>query len=83
MLDLLIALTQPEAEGVWVYAFDHLFKDHAEEMSAQLEALRPVGEILATGDRTKLDSLAPEQRDFVLDVLKRFEAPEDSDDSPA
>jgi hypothetical protein len=35
--------------------------------------LEPVCTVLETKDRTSLDALPPEQRDFALEVLSKFE----------
>jgi len=76
LMDFFAALARPGAESLWVYAFEHLAKDRTAETPAQLEVLNPVAEVLSTGDRAKLDPLPPEQRDFALGVLRRFERPE-------
>jgi hypothetical protein len=83
LMEFLVALAQPAAQGIWVYAFNHLVTDRGDEMGVQLEVLNPIAEVLATGDRAKLDPLSPEQRDFALEVLRRFERPESVDERSA
>ncbi|MBI3920049.1 MAG: hypothetical protein HY318_01430, partial [Armatimonadetes bacterium] len=59
--------------GAWLYAFHALTKDQPEEVIRQLEPLPVVAEVLESGDMSRFDPLPPEQRDFALEVLRKFE----------
>jgi tetratricopeptide (TPR) repeat protein len=77
LISFLVALAEPDAEQVWIYAYERLVQVRINELP-ELEVLGHVATVLKTGDETKLDPLPPEQSDFVLEVLKRFkDSPED------
>jgi tetratricopeptide (TPR) repeat protein len=72
IVDCLVALTELEARDAWLYAFAELLKGQPEEILKELAFLRPVAEVLESGDLSKLDAIAPEQRDFALQVLDKL-----------
>jgi hypothetical protein len=72
-LAMLASISDPKA---WLYAFNHLIKDQPNEVTKALESLYPIAEVLDTGDKSRLDPLPPEQRDFALEVLRKFEKTE-------
>lgn len=67
----LFALASPDMREGWPYALPKLLTGLPDEFA---NIFRPAAEILETGDRSKLDPLPPEQREFVKEILKRFEA---------
>jgi hypothetical protein len=73
MLRLLNSLALPGIAEAWVHAFRHLGKALATEVSEALESLEPVCAILEGKDRSLMNSLSPERREFAQFVLKRFE----------
>lgn len=68
----LVTLADFESRDAWLYAFRELSKDQPAETLRELEFLRPAAEVLETGDMSRLDALAPEQRDFALHVLGKL-----------
>jgi tetratricopeptide (TPR) repeat protein len=72
IMECLVALADLESREAWLYAFRELLKGQPEETLKELEFLRPAAEVLETGDMSKLDALAPEQRDFALHVLGKL-----------
>jgi len=72
ILECLVALADFKARDAWLYAFTELLKDQPKETLKELEFFRPVAEVLETGDMSKLDAIAPEQRDFALHVLDKL-----------
>jgi hypothetical protein len=50
-----------------------LCENQPPEVAEKLAFLLPVCEVLETNDRSRLDPLPPEQRDFALEVLRGFE----------
>jgi tetratricopeptide (TPR) repeat protein len=70
--EFLVALANLRIRDIWAYAFRELLKGQPAETLKELEFLRPAAEVLETGDMSKLDALAPEQRDFALHVLGKL-----------
>ena len=58
----------------WPRVARSLSKTQPPEVSERLEFFRPVAEILQSGDLSRLDPLPPEQREFVQEVLQKFDA---------
>ncbi|MCH8218189.1 MAG: hypothetical protein IH892_15640, partial [Planctomycetes bacterium] len=75
LVELLAALAEPEGEKVWIYAVRRLVQDWA-KAPEEFAVFTLVADILDTEDTTKLDPLPPEQRDFALEVMRKFESPE-------
>jgi len=73
---VLLLSAQPEMKSAWPRVMKSLAEGQPPEVVERLEFFRPVAEILETGDLSKLDPLPPEQREFVREVLHKFEAPE-------
>ena len=71
-VECLVALADLEARDAWLYVFRELLKDLPAETLKELAFLKPAAEVLETGDMSKLDALAPEQRDFALHVLGKL-----------
>ena len=81
-MGILLSLAAPRHRDEWASVWRSLLSALPDDdISQGLEQLGPVAEILETGDRTKLDPLPPEQRNFVEEVLKKFDGlpTEDSD----
>ena len=72
IMECLATLADLKAREAWLYAFRELLKGQPEETTKELEFLKPAAEVLETGDMSKLDALAPEQRDFALHVLGKL-----------
>jgi hypothetical protein len=70
---LLLRLATPSLSPDWPRIFHGLCEDLPPEAAERLEFFRPVAEVLETGDVSRLDPLPPEQRDFVQEVLRKFE----------
>jgi tetratricopeptide (TPR) repeat protein len=74
-LRFLSSLASPEMKDAWPFAWQTLAENQEPEIAAALEFLRPVCAILEGQDRVLLDALPPEQREFALSVLARFDKP--------
>jgi hypothetical protein len=61
-------------KDAWPTAWRILAETQRPEITEALDFLKPVCDVLEGKDRTMLDGLPPEQREFAEDVLKRFEA---------
>ena len=72
IVESLVALADLKARDAWLYTFTELLKGQPEETLKELEFLRPVADVLETGDMSKLDAIAPEQRDFALHILHKL-----------
>jgi tetratricopeptide (TPR) repeat protein len=72
IVECLAALADLKARDAWLCAFRELLKGQPEEILKELAFLRPVAEVLESGDLSKLDAIAPEQRDFALQVLDKL-----------
>ena len=69
MRDLRVSNMRPH----WSHICRALCENQPPEVAEQLRFLLPVCDALESNDRTKLDPLPPEQRDFALEVLDGFE----------
>ena len=56
----------------WLRAWQKLTEAQPMDVMASLQFLAAVATVLETGDRSTLDPLPPEQRDFAIDVLAGF-----------
>ncbi|MFA6107625.1 MAG: tetratricopeptide repeat protein [Candidatus Latescibacterota bacterium] len=72
---VLRALRTPAMQAHWPGICRALCEGQPPAVAEQLQFLLPVCEVLETGDRSKLDPLPPEQRDFALEVLSGFDSP--------
>jgi len=66
-------LALPDMKGGWSIVFRRFFQNVPSGTARRIEFFKPVAEILETGDLSKLDPLPPEQREFVREVLRKFE----------
>lgn len=73
-LQFLSSLALLEMKDGWQQAWQILAETPQVEVKEALQFLEPVAKILAGEDRTLLDALPPEQREFANQVLARFEA---------
>lgn len=71
--DFLSRLAAPGTESGWAQAARRLLMAQPPEGREALEFLEPVCSVLEGGEKTLLDPLPPEHRDFALSVLARFE----------
>ena len=60
---------------IWPRVCRRLSESQPPEVAEKLQFLMPVCEVLETGDRSKLNPLPPEVRDFAEELLARFETP--------
>jgi hypothetical protein len=70
---VLLRLASPDMKSGWPRVLSSLSKTQPPEVVKMLDFFRPVAEIIETNDLTKLDPLPPEQREFVREVLRKFE----------
>lgn len=73
-LQFLSGLPAWEMKVGWSEAWRVLVESEKVEVRESLQFLEPVAKVLAGEDRTLLDALPPEQREFAKQVLARFEA---------
>ncbi len=52
--------------------------NHINRKRYNQEFFKPIAEVLMSGDRSRLDPLPPEQREFAEDVLKKFKDEDES-----
>jgi tetratricopeptide (TPR) repeat protein len=72
-LGFLNALALPEMKGTWPIVWRGLFAQLDPQAAEMVRFLEPVCSVLEGKDRNLLDALPPEQREFALEVLKKFE----------
>ncbi|MHC4402088.1 MAG: AAA family ATPase [Planctomycetota bacterium] len=71
---VLLHLASPDMKSAWPRVVGSLLESQPAEVLQRLEFFRPAAQILQTGDLSMLDPLPPEQREFVREVLDKFEA---------
>ena len=72
-LGFLRTLASPEMKDGWPFAWRILAVRAQPEVAEALGILEPVCDVLSSKDRSLLNALPPEQREFVQLVLTRFE----------
>jgi len=70
---VLRALSEARYKPLWPGVLRSLLAHASAGVRTAIEFLRPVAEVLESGDATRLDPLPPEQREFALEVLGQFE----------
>ncbi len=75
ILGVIQALREPGMRTQWPRVCRRLIENQSSEVAEKLQFLAPVCEVLETGDRSKLDPLPPEVRDFAQEVLAGLDAP--------
>lgn len=78
MSNTLQLLASPETKREWLQLFEQFVEEPSDSL-AELEFFRPIAAVLATGDRSHLDPIPPEQREFAEEVLTKFEPGEASE----
>jgi hypothetical protein len=73
-LRFLRTIASPEMKEGWAVAWEVLSRNSQPEVTEALRIFEPVCAILQGKDRSLLEALPPEQREFVQDVLIRFES---------
>ncbi len=73
VLHFLNALAMPEMKKAWPSVWKSLIAQLKPEVAEAVRFLEPVCSVLEGKDRTLLDALPPEQRDFAVEVLAKFE----------
>lgn len=74
LTDFLARLASPTMRQGWIYAARRLIGAQPPETRQALGFLEPVCAVLEGGEQSLLDPLPPEQREFALNVLTRFDA---------
>lgn len=74
LTDFLARLTSPTMRQGWIYAARRLIGAQPPATRQALGFLEPVCAVLDGGEKSLLDPLPPEQREFALNVLTRFDA---------
>lgn len=72
-LSFLRAIALPEMKDGWPFAWQILAEGVQPEVAEAIRILEPVYSVLSGKDRSLLDALPPEQREFAQVVLSRFE----------
>jgi hypothetical protein len=72
-LRFLNGLASAEEKEAWPIALRSLVTNLKPEAAEAIRFLEPVCSVLEGKDRTLLDALPPEQREFALEVLAKFE----------
>lgn len=75
ILGVIHALREPGMRTRWPRVCRRLIENQPSEVAEKLQFLAPVCEVLETGDRSKLDPLPPEVRDFAQEVLAGLDGP--------
>jgi len=71
--EFLARLASPSMRQGWTYATRRLLKTQSLEDSHTLDFLEPVCRVLENSEKSLLDPLPPEQREFALEVLACFD----------
>ena len=72
-LRFLNALALPEMKETWPNVWRGLVAQLKPDVLEVVRFLEPVSSVLEGKDRTLLDALPPEQREFAVEVLAKFE----------
>lgn len=72
-------LVLPEMRHAWPLAWKTLISRLKSETAEAIRIFEPICNVLEGKERTILDALPPEQRDFALEVLAKFEAGPDTE----
>lgn len=75
LVSWLAELAKPDMKQHWPQACRILLENQPPEVTEALRAFASVADLLKNDDRTILDALPPEQRDFALKILERFDPP--------
>ena len=81
ILGVVRALSVPGMQTVWPRVYRRLSENQPPEVADRLQIIAPVCEVLETGDRSVLDPLPPEVRQFAQELVSGFEAPVSSRNS--
>jgi hypothetical protein len=74
LADFFARLASPDMRQGWTHATRRLLGVQPSEIRQSLGFLKPVCAVLEGGEKSLLDPLPPEQREFALKVLARFDA---------
>ena len=74
LTEFLARLASPKMRQGWLHAAHRLLGAQSPETRLSLGFLEPVCAVLEGGEKSLLDPLPPEQREFALKVLARFDA---------
>lgn len=81
IIELLAGLSSPETASVWLRLWRAVRADQPADVLSSLAFLDGVAGVLETGDRSALNSLPPEQREFAEEVLRKLQPQTDARDS--
>lgn len=82
LTEFLAGLASPNMRQGWLHAARRLLGAQPPETRQALGFLEPVCAILEGGEKSLLDPLPPEQREFALKVLARFDTEKNSPTDP-
>ncbi|MBI4624432.1 MAG: hypothetical protein HY736_14605 [Verrucomicrobia bacterium] len=83
LTEILARLATPNMRQGWPHAARRLLGTQPPEVGHALGFLEPVCAVLEGGEKSLLDPLPPEQREFALSVLARFDAEKSPSHRPA
>lgn len=72
---LLGGLASPETVSVWLHLWRAVGRDQPEDVLSSLAFLDAVADVLEGRDRSVLNPLPPEQREFAEEILRKLEPP--------
>ena len=78
VLELLSGLSSPETASVWVRVWRAVGRDQPRDIPSSLAFLDAVADVLEGRDRSVLNPLPPEQREFAEEILRKLEPPTDA-----
>jgi hypothetical protein len=81
MLELLSGLASPDTAAVWLSVWRAVGRDQAPDLLSSLVFLDAVADVLEGRDRSVLNPLPPEQREFASEILRKLQPPTDAKDS--
>jgi hypothetical protein len=78
ILELLSGLASPETASVWPRVWRAVGRDQPQDVLSSLAFLAGVAEVLEGHDRSVLNPLPPEQREFAEEILRKLQPPTDA-----
>jgi tetratricopeptide (TPR) repeat protein len=78
---LLGGLSSPDSASVWLRVWRAVGRDQPQDVLSPLAFLDAVAEVLEGRERSVLDPLAPEQREFAQEILRKLQPQADASSS--
>jgi len=75
LVELLSGLSSPETASVWLRIWRAVGRDQPQDVLSSLAFLDAVADILEGRDRSVLNPLPPEQREFAEEILRKLQPP--------